>query len=90
MPLGDRPELDQPPAVILSYFGEQDTVILGSFLLMLAAVAFIWFAGSLRSVLRRKEGGEGRLSTIAFGGGVAAGVRRVEAVTGTGAYDHYR
>ena len=52
----DRPELDQPPAVILSYFGEQDTVILGSFLLMLAAVAFIWFAGSLRVVLRRKEG----------------------------------
>ena len=35
----DRPELNQPPAVILSYFGEQDTVILGSFLLMLAAVA---------------------------------------------------
>ena len=32
----EGPELDQPPAVILSYFGEQDTVILGSFLLMLA------------------------------------------------------
>jgi hypothetical protein len=70
----DRPELDQPPTVILSYFGEQDTVVLGSFLLMLAAVAFIWFAGLLRAVLRRKEGREGRLSAIAFGGGVAAGV----------------
>src|SRR5512132_1177275 len=68
----DRPELNQPPAVILSYFGEQDAVVLGSFLLMLAAVAFIWFAGSLRAVLRRKEGGEGRL--IAIGGGVVAGV----------------
>ena len=70
----DRPELNQPPAVILSYFGEQDTVILGSFLLTLAALAFIWFAGSLRAVLRGKEGGEGRLSAIAFGGGVVAGV----------------
>jgi hypothetical protein len=70
----DRPELNQPPAAILYYFGKQDTVILGSFLLMLAAVAFIWFAGSLRAVLRREEGGEGRLSAIAFGGGVAAGV----------------
>jgi len=70
----DRPELNQPPAVILSYFGEQDTVIFGSFLLMLAAVAFIWFAGSLRAALRRSEGDEGRLSAIAFGGGVAAGV----------------
>jgi hypothetical protein len=70
----DRPELNQPPAAILSYFGEHDTVVLGSFLLMLAAVAFLWFAGSLRAVLRRKEDGEGRLSAIAFGGGVAAGV----------------
>lgn len=70
----DRPELNQPPAVILSYFGEQDTVILGSFLLTLAALAFLWFAGSLRAVLRRKEGGEGRLSAIAFGGAMVAGV----------------
>jgi len=70
----DRPELNQPPSVILSYFGEQDTVVLGSFLLMLAAVAFIWLAGSLRAVLRRNEGDEGRLSAIAFGVGVAAGV----------------
>jgi hypothetical protein len=70
----DRPELNQSPAVILSYFGKQDTVILGSFLLTLAALAFIWFAGSLRAVLRRKEGGEGRLSAIAFGGAVVAGV----------------
>jgi hypothetical protein len=68
----DRPELSQPPAVILSYFGEQDAVVLGSFLLMLSAVAFIWFARSLRAVLRRREGAEGRLSAIAFGGGVAA------------------
>jgi hypothetical protein len=67
----DRPELDRPPVEILSYFGEQDTVILGSFLLMLAAALFLWFAGCLRAALRSAEGGEGRLSTIAFGGGVA-------------------
>jgi hypothetical protein len=68
----DRPELDQPPVMILGYFSEQDTVILGSFLLMLAAVLFLWFAGCLRAVLANAEGGNGRLSTIAFGGGVAA------------------
>ena len=68
----DRPELDQPPVMILSYFAEQDTVILGSFLLMLAAALFLWFAGCLRAALRNAEGGDGRLSTIAFGGGAAA------------------
>jgi len=72
--VADRPELDQPPAVILSYFQEQDTVILGSFLLMLAALSFLWFAGSLRAVLRRMEDGDGHLSGIAFGGAVAAAV----------------
>ena len=57
--------LDAPPAVILSYFGDRDTVILGSFLLMLAAIVFIWFTGYLRAVLRRAEGGAGHLSAIA-------------------------
>ena len=68
----DRPELDQPPVMILSFFAQQDTVILGSFLLMLAAALFLWFAGCLRAALRNAEGGEGRLSAIAFGAGVAA------------------
>ncbi len=39
----------------------------------LAAVALVWFVGSLRSTLRRAEGGTGRLSAVAFGGGVMAG-----------------
>ena len=68
----DRPELDQTPDVILAYFGDRDAVILGGFLLMLAAVSFLWFVGSLRAVLRPAEGGVGRLSAVAFGGGVVA------------------
>jgi len=58
--------------VILAYFGDLDTVILGSFLLMLAAVFFLWFVRSLRAVRRRAEGGVGRLSAIAYCGGLAA------------------
>jgi hypothetical protein len=68
----DRPELDAPPQVILNYFGDRDTVILGSFLLMLAAAAFIWFVGFLRVALRHAEKGDGRLSAIAYGGGLLA------------------
>lgn len=40
----------------------------------LAALALVWFVGSLRSTLRRAEGGNGRLSAVAFAGGVMAGV----------------
>ncbi|MCJ7537435.1 MAG: hypothetical protein WBD62_20110 [Anaerolineales bacterium] len=34
----------------------------------------IWFAGSVRSALLEQEGGSGRLSAVAFGGGVAASI----------------
>ena len=58
--------------MILSYFGDRDTVILGSFLLMLAAMVFISFAGYLRAVLHRAERRCRPLSAIAYGGGVVA------------------
>ncbi len=41
---------------------------------VLAAFSLVWFAGSLRSTLRQAEGGTGRLSAVAFAGGVMAGV----------------
>ena len=67
-----RPEWDAPRPAILAYFADRDTVVLGGFLLMLAAVCFLCFAGWLRAVLRRAESGDGALSAIAYGGGVAA------------------
>jgi hypothetical protein len=36
----------------------------------LSGVALLWFLGSLRSTLRAGEGGTGRLSSIAFAGGI--------------------
>jgi hypothetical protein len=69
----DRPEYYAPRREILRYFGEQDTVILGSFLFMLAAVFFLWFAGWLRAELQRAEGGVGRLSATAYGGALVTG-----------------
>ena len=72
--VADRPEFDQPPGVMLDYFQEGNAVILGGFLMMLAAVFFVWFAGYLRGVLQAAEGGTGRLGALAFAGGVAAAV----------------
>jgi hypothetical protein len=66
----DRPELDASPDAILAYFGDRDPVILGGFLVMLSAVFFLWFVGSLRAFLRPAEGDAGRVSAIAYGGGV--------------------
>lgn len=66
----DRPEFDAAPGLMLTYFRDQDAVILGGFLFMLAAVAFLWFTGSLRAALREFEGASGRLSALAYAGGV--------------------
>lgn len=49
-------------------------VFAGGYIGMLSAFFMIWFAGSVYSALRKKEGGDGRLSVIAFGGGAASGV----------------
>lgn len=48
-------------------------VSLGGYLGSLSAFFLIWFAASLRGDLRRHEGGDGRLSELAFAGGVASG-----------------
>jgi hypothetical protein len=69
---GAPPKADEPAAKIVTFFADhRGKVLAASFLLGLAALLFLWFLGSLRSYLRAAEGGEGRLSAAAFGGGVA-------------------
>lgn len=65
-----------PPADrVADYFTANSTrVNIGAYLGALGAFFLIWFAGSLRSALREREGARGRLSAVAFGGGVAAAV----------------
>lgn len=43
-----------------------------SFVAACGVIAALWFFGSMRSTLRRAEGGTGRVSGISFAGGVAA------------------
>jgi hypothetical protein len=70
---GTPPKADDPPHEITAFFTDHRGAILaGSFIAGLGAVAFLWFLGSLRSYLREAEGGLGRLSAAAFGGGIAA------------------
>jgi hypothetical protein len=63
-----------PPAEEVADFlnGNPTRVSTGAYIASISAFFLIWFAGSVRSALIEKEGGTGRLSTVAFGGGVAA------------------
>lgn len=65
-----------PPAEEVADFlnGNPTRVITGAYIAFISAFFLIWFAGSVRSALIAHEGGTGRLSMIAFGGGVAAAV----------------
>ena len=59
---------------IVDYYTDSSAQVwANAYLTMLAVFFFLWFVGSLRSFLRPAEGGTGRLSAVAFGGGVAAG-----------------
>jgi hypothetical protein len=69
---GAPPKVDDSTQQITSFFiDKRGELLAGDFLIVLGSVAFLWWLGSLRSYLRSAEGGEGRLSAAAFGGGIA-------------------
>jgi hypothetical protein len=68
---------------VLAHFqGSANSVVSGGWLFMLGCLAFLWFAGILRSRLLRAEGGAGTFASIAFAGGVATGVFALGIPTG--------
>lgn len=71
----DTPGPESAPTEYVSYFdSETGTIFPGTLLFALGILLFVWFAGTLRARLAEREGGVGRVSTIAFGGalGMAA------------------
>jgi hypothetical protein len=71
--LPNAPDLDAPGTDWASYFTDhQSRIQVGVIVLGVGLFFFIWFLGSLRSALARAEGGEGRLASVAFGGGIVA------------------
>lgn len=67
------PDVDASASEIQSYYVDEQGGIQASLVLLTAALFFfIWFLGSLRSALRAAEGGTGRVSSIAFGGGLVS------------------
>lgn len=56
----------------------------GGYLGTISAFFLIWFAGSVRAVLRQQEGENGWVSEVAFGGGIAGGVIAILLFTSIG------
>jgi hypothetical protein len=65
---------DKGPEALASYHQHSDGILAGGLLWSIGVLLFIWFLGSLRSHYLAAEGGAGRLSSLAFGGGIAAAV----------------
>jgi hypothetical protein len=71
---GETPGTDDSPQKILSYYNDHDSKQMwASALLGLGTVLLFFFLGVLRTVLRAGEGAVGRLSAVAFGGGLVLG-----------------
>lgn len=74
MVLPDSPDFMDHPAANLKYYVEHKSdIITGAMLLLFASGLLLWFLGSVRHTLGAAEGGEHRVSAIAFGSG-AVGV----------------
>jgi hypothetical protein len=68
---------------VLAHFQENaDAAVSGGWLFMLGSLAFLWFVGILRGRLYAAEGERATFASIAFAGGVAAGVFAVGLPTG--------
>jgi hypothetical protein len=67
----DVPSMDDPALKVAAYVSQnQDAIQVQVLLNTLAMFAFLWFLGSVRAGLRGAEGGAGRVSGIASGGGI--------------------
>jgi hypothetical protein len=65
---------DTGAEILANYHKHSDGILAGGLLWSIGTLLFIWFLGSLRSRYLAAEGGPGRLTTLAFGGGIAASV----------------
>jgi hypothetical protein len=73
------PPFTAPVEDVVAFWSTYQRELLAqSMMFVLSAGAYLWFFGSLRTVLMRAEGSTGTLSTIAFGAGiVSAGLQMI-------------
>src|SRR5688500_3933406 len=68
---GEPPDVDKDvQAIIDHYSGDKDSIMIGTLFMAWGVVAWLFFAGIVRRVLRAAEGDGHTLSLVAFGGAV--------------------
>lgn len=67
----DRPEGKDTAAFVAWVDANHSSIIVGAIVFGFGVLFFVWMLSSLRAALLAAEGGVGRLTTIAFVGGVA-------------------
>ena len=68
---GILPQADAPQAEIVEFFSTFHNDVMGGVVMRVAAgLFFLWFIGTLRSVLAEAERGTARLANVAFGAGI--------------------
>ena len=65
---------DTGAELLAVYQANDGRILAGGIIWLIATGFFVWFLGSLRSRLLAAEGGDGRLSTIAFAGGIGTAI----------------
>jgi hypothetical protein len=65
---------DTGAELLATYKDKEGRILLAGIIWLIGTALFVWFLGSLRSRLLAAEGGDGRLTAIAYGGGVATAV----------------
>lgn len=72
--LGVYDYLPSSDSLVEIFSGNSSKAILVGYLGLFAAALLLWFSGSIHTALSKYEGERGRLSTIAFGAGVASSI----------------
>jgi len=65
---------EKGPELLAVYQSDDGQILAGGIIFLIGTAFFFWFLGSLRSRLLAAEGGDGRLTTIAFASGVGTAI----------------
>jgi hypothetical protein len=65
---------DTGAELLAAYKDDEGRILLAGIIWLIGTAFFVWFLGSLRSRLLAAEGGDGRLTSIAFAGGVGTAI----------------
>ena len=69
--MGESPDFAAKPDEFVAFYADEKArIIFGAMVFNVGVFFLLWFLGSLASASRRAEGGDGRVSRLAYGGGL--------------------